>query len=135
MKKLIALYGAANRGKTTTLNILIDLLAVVSEHYNIEKNYDSKAVFVINSKTIGVCTPGDNQEEIKNNIEFFEENECEIIITATRTKGEGVNELEKFTKKQGSEIEWILKEDKPKLNGLVAADIFRRIINEINPKG
>lgn len=134
MKKIIALYGAANKGKTTTLNILVDLLAVVSDCYNIERHYDSKAMFVINNKNIGVCTSGDNQEEIKNNIEFFYKNECEIIITATRTKGEGVSELEKFTKKQGIEIDWIMKENNLELNGLVAADIFRRIINEIYPK-
>lgn len=134
MKKIIALYGAANKGKTTTLNILVDLLAVVSDYYNIERYYDSKAMFVINKKNIGVCTPGDNQEEIKKNIDFFNKNECEIIITATRTKGDGVTELEKFTKKQGIEIDWIIKENNPELNGLVAADIFRRIINEIYPK-
>ncbi len=60
-----------NRGKTTSLNILVYLLAIASDCYNIEKNYDSKAMFVINNKNIGVCTSGDNQKEIKNTIEFF----------------------------------------------------------------
>lgn len=87
MKKVIALYGAANRGKSTTLNILMDLLVEVSDYCNLEKNCDGKGLFVIKNKTIGVCTSGDNQEEIKNNIEFFKKNECEIIVTSTRTKG------------------------------------------------
>lgn len=34
MKKIIALYAAANRGKTTVLNKLINLLSNVAEYYD-----------------------------------------------------------------------------------------------------
>ena len=89
---------------------------------------------MINGIKIGVCTPGDNQIEIKENIKFFTENECEIIVTATRTKGSSVDEIEVFKNEHNAELVWIEKEDNPDLNKLVAADIFRRIIDEVHPK-
>ena len=53
MKKIFGLWGATNRGKTTTLNLLIDLLSKDSETYDNHKTYDSKAWFVINEIKIG----------------------------------------------------------------------------------
>ena len=53
MKKIFGLWGATNRGKRTTLNLLIDLLSKVSDSYDIHKTYDSKAWFVINEIKIG----------------------------------------------------------------------------------
>ena len=134
MKKIFGLWGTENRGKTTTLNILVDLLSHVSDTYDIHKTYDTKSCFLINGIKIGVCTPGDNQIEIKENIKFFTENECEIIVTATRTKGGSVDELALFKNEHNAELIWIEKKDNPNLNKLVAADIFRRIINEVYPK-
>lgn len=131
MKKIFGLWGAANRGKTTTLNILVDLLSQVADSYSVQRFYESRAWFLINGIKIGVCTPGDNQTEIKENIKFFTENECEIIVTATRTKGGSVDELALFKNKHNAELIWIEKKDNPNLNKLVAADIFRRIINEV----
>lgn len=134
MKKIFGLWGAANRGKTTTLNILVDLLSQVSDSYSVQRFYESRAWFLINGIKIGVCTPGDNQTEIKENIKFFTKNECEIIVTATRTKGGSVDEVEFFKNEHNAELVWIEKEDNPDLNKLVAGDIFRRIIDEVYPK-
>lgn len=134
MKKIFGLWGAANRGKTTTLNILVDLLSQVSYSYSVQRFYESRAWFLINGIKIGVCTPGDNQTEIKENIKFFTKNECEIIVTATRTKGGSVDEVEFFKNEHNAELVWIEKEDNPDLNKLVAGDIFRRIIDEVYPK-
>ncbi len=134
MRKVFALYAPANHGKTTTLNILIDLLCIVADSYNVWRDREGWGWFVINGVTVGVCTPGDNQDVIKNNIRYFNENGCEIVVTASRSKGGGVKEIEKLEKKEKAELEWIEKEDSQKLNKLIASDIFRKILNEVYPK-
>ena len=48
MKKIFGLWGAANRGKTTTLNILVDLLSLASDSYSVQRFYESRACFEIN---------------------------------------------------------------------------------------
>lgn len=35
MKKIFGLWGAANREKTTSLNILVDLLSLVADSYSV----------------------------------------------------------------------------------------------------
>ena len=129
MEKIFALYASSNKGKTTTLNILIDLLAVVSDKYNIWREYEGWAWFIIKNKTISVCTSGDNANTVKNNIKDYKD--CDIFISDSRTKGGSVNEIEKLSKSENLKIEWIEKEDNPKKNKEIAADLFRRIMNEL----
>lgn len=62
IEKLISLYGRQNIGKSTTLNVLIKLLTLVSDSYEIEKEYDGNATFIFNENIICVCTAGDNEE-------------------------------------------------------------------------
>lgn len=71
MEKIIALYGKPKIGKTTTLNILIDMLRIVSSSYEIEKEYDGRATFKFAKKTISVCTPGDDVGTIKKIASIF----------------------------------------------------------------
>lgn len=132
MQKIIALYAPANKGKTTTLNILIDLLSIVSSECNVWKTKEGWGWFVINDKVVGVCTPGDNQTVIKENIDYFNKNECDIVVTATRTKGCTVKELEKLEKKEKCPIEWIKKEDDENKNKIIASEIFRKVLDEID---
>ena len=86
MEKIIALYGKPKIGKTTTLNILIDMLRIVSSSYKIEKEYDGRATFKFAKKTISVCTPGDDVGTIKKNCEYFSEHKCDIAVTANCNK-------------------------------------------------
>ena len=48
MRKIIALYASANKGKTSTLNILIDLLTLVSSESNVWKSNEGWGWFKIN---------------------------------------------------------------------------------------
>lgn len=129
MEKIFALYASSNKGKTTTLNILIDLLAVVSDKYNIQREHDGWAWFIINNKTVSVCTSGDNAITVKNNIRDYKD--YNIFVSASRTRCGSVNEIEKLAKSEGIDIEWIEKEDNSKKNKEIAANLFRRIMNEI----
>ena len=102
-KVIIALYGPENTGKTTTLNFLIELLG------GIKRNGDQRVRLTYREKKIAITTYGDDKWQLQRNVAFFDGESCDIYVTATRTSGGSVVELEKFEKKIGVEIIWISK--------------------------
>lgn len=131
MEKIIALYAASNRGKTTTLKILIELLALVSEYYCVWEGSDAWGRFVINGKKVSVCTSGDTGDIVKENIENYKD--CDIFISASRTKGGTVNEIERLAEEESVEIDWIKKDNDESKNKLLAADLFRKVLDLVYP--
>ena len=113
--KVICLYGRASSGKTSTLNILIKQLEkggakIISQ----EKQYleDQRVSLKFNEKTVTITTGGDYAETIKENFEFALSQKCDLWITATRTSGNTVKEIENihiptdWIKKSIIECEW-----------------------------
>lgn len=131
-KVIIALKGIGGKGKTTTLNLLIDKL---NEQYSgiffhpnsrqksasakirklgesdndLIKRVDRYFYCSINGIWVGINTEGDNQKEIEKNINILLEKGCSIIVTATRTKGDGKKAVENFSIKNKFKIEWVNK--------------------------
>ena len=123
MKKIIALQGKNSKGKSTTLKIFLkeilnkysitaveyelknltqvgilnsDHLETEIANENVALNTNSSvqnhtAIFEINSKKIGLTTYGDTQWHITHALDCL--NDCDIIICACRTKGDGYNYL------------------------------------------
>lgn len=119
MKKIIALYRSAETGKTSTLNLLIELLdknKKVEEERLIE---DRRVSISYGSKKIAVTTWGDNGFELKENIKFFEKENCDILVTATRTRGETTGILNDYAKEIDTDIIWIEKNISAKLEELI----------------
>ncbi|WP_040598223.1 hypothetical protein [Alloprevotella rava] len=119
MKKIIALYRSAETGKTSTLNLLIELLdknKKVEEERLIE---DRRVSISYGSKKIAVTTWGDNGFELKENIKFFEKENCDILVTATRTRGETTEILNDYAKEIDTDIIWIEKNISAKLEELI----------------
>ncbi len=131
MKKIIVLYATANRGKTTTLKILMELLASVSESYNVWQEADAWGWFVINGKTVSVCTSGDDESAAKDNIKNYKD--CDVFLSASRTRGGSVTAIEKFAEKEQVEIDWVEKIDDESKNKLIAADLFRKVLDLVCP--
>lgn len=132
--KVIALYGVANTGKTTTLNLLYNL---INPDTPITDRKDHRRSFTYKGKTIFIATPGDNKAEIDENIKRARKANCDILVTASRTWGQTVTELENFSKN----IRWIKKNVGHKRQDLVneaqALDlqaIIDEVINELNAK-
>lgn len=132
--KVIALYGVANTGKTTTLNLLYNL---INPDTPITDGKDHRRSFTYKGKTIFIATPGDNKAEIDENIKRARKANCDILVTASRTWGQTVTELENFSKN----IRWIKKNVGHKRQDLVneaqALDlqaIIDEVINELNAK-
>ena len=90
VRKAIALYGAAQRGKTPTLNMLIDDLKSAASRVVcevcIQGCNDRRCCVVYNEVIVGVGTGGDDGNAVHENIQYFENHNCEIVFLATRTK-------------------------------------------------
>ena len=132
--KVIALFGKGGIGKTTTLNLLNNL---INPDNPITDGKDHRRTFTYKGKTISITTPGDNETEVKKNIQYVQDKNCDILVTASRTWGQTVTELENFSKN----IRWIEKNVGHKRQDLVneaqAADlqaIIDEVINELNAK-
>lgn len=95
----IALYGAANTGKTKTLNILIDLLveAAVGPNeglvvevrcgYNPDtKTGDRRVVVRVFGKTVSVSTGGDDSQTVQAGIDFAKRHNADIYVAAVHKR-------------------------------------------------
>ena len=100
--KVIALYGVANTGKTTTLNLLHNL---INPDKPITDGKDHRRSFTYKNKTIFIATPGDNEAEIDENIKRARKANCDILVTASRTRGYG----RKLLREQFKDIHFIKK--------------------------
>lgn len=104
MMKIIALYAAANSGKTTTLQKVISYFKP-----KLEINGDQRVVIEIQNMKVAVTTFGDDADEIKQNFVFAQQNHCEVLLTASRSKGGSVTMLYEIQKECSLEIDWIKK--------------------------
>lgn len=119
MKKIIALYRCAKTGKTSTLNLLIELLDKNKEVEEARLTEDRRVSIFYSNKKIAVTTWGDNGFELKENIKFFKKENCDILVTATRTRGETTEILNDYAKEINTEIIWIEKNISAKLEELI----------------
>lgn len=103
MKKIIGLYGRANSGKTTTLNLLIELLGDLGQGDNPVTIDDYRG------KKIVITPGGDETDVIKENIKSFKKAEGDILVTATRTSRQTTICLSNYARKNLVEIIWIKK--------------------------
>ncbi len=119
MKKIIALYRRAETGKTSTLNLLIELLDKNEKAEENRLTKDRRVSISYGSKKIAVTTWGDNEVELKENIKYFEKEDCDILVTATRTRGETSEILNDYAKEINTEIIWIEKNLSASLEELI----------------
>ena len=112
MKKIVALKGSANKGKSETLRIVIQKL---KEKYSSASytpceldDKDEKCVFEnLKGMKIGIETQGDPGYRLPKSLQDFAQKKCNIIICACRTKGSTVNAIELY--KNNYEIAYIKK--------------------------
>lgn len=109
--KIIAIKGRGNCGKSETLGI--HLRRILKERNGIpykECWKDTRESIDVNGKVIDICPPGDNADEVKANISFVEKHPCDVVFTATRTRGGSWNTLKEYATEKRTELIEIWKE-------------------------
>ncbi|MCY1662142.1 hypothetical protein [Chryseobacterium sp. SL1] len=137
MKTIIGLYESGEKGKTSTLNMLIYMLEMATigtpRNHNILNN--RQAVFKINNLIVGIGTQGDDWDGVDNNCNFFDANHCDLVFCATRKKSDSgsVQRLEQYAVQHGIPVTWIRKnitnnpQNENNMNFQQALDLFNLI--------
>lgn len=103
---VIALWGRSKVGKTSTLNIVINILinelgARKRAEYIAYNKVDTRVVLEINGKIIVVFTGGDDRRIMEENFSFVETQQYDLLIFACRSKGASCHSIEqRFSKEQ-----------------------------------
>lgn len=107
MIKIIALWGHANCGKFTTLNILKDKLRQHGKSLAVnDHDGERQELFRYCDTLVCVAPGGDNGWVTCNNIKYFKESGCDIAVSASRSKGAPVDDLDSFAKECGLNVRW-----------------------------
>ena len=108
MKKVIALRGCSNIGKSNTIKKSYELLS--TKYPNAGKDHeisdvDIRVILTIHGVKVGIESQGDPGGRLAKSLRLFVNFGCKVIVCATRTRGQtvdAVNELE-----SSYEILWI----------------------------
>lgn len=113
MHAIIGLYRKGQTGKTETLNLLIDLLEASATASPLPSpqpvGRDRRKVVRWSGLTVGVCTAGDNEEQVRENRDFFERNGCDVGVTAARSWGRTHWVMHDYAKRRGARMIWVEK--------------------------
>lgn len=93
-KKIFAVRGLSNSGKSTTIRLVYDSLVAtykISEQQGTILRKDIYIILSINGVTIGLASKGDPSTELGKRLSALKNAGCQIIICATRTRGETVD--------------------------------------------
>lgn len=114
-KLIIALYNRGTTGKSTTIKKVYEKLKSgfpeISMYTYYNNNLDQGDISImlfIKNILIGIESQGDPGSRVLRSIPTFVENNCDIILCATRTRGETVKVVQLYEKE--FEIKWIKKE-------------------------
>ena len=111
MKRIIALYGHAECGKSATINFLREMIlrggVIISSnpHYEGEK----RETFLYKEQVICLCPGGDDLATVQGNFAYVASKNADIIITASRTRGETIKEVIRQAHKYDIDVEWFRK--------------------------
>jgi hypothetical protein len=134
MKRAIALKGRANSGKTYTISKVYELLkakypAFKEEDFKI--TVDIRVILIINGFRIGIESQGDPDSRLEKSLNLFIKKECDVIVCATRTRGQTVEAVEKLSK-FGYDFKWfeqnyVKPADQDKKNLAMAKEITKEV--------
>lgn len=104
-KVIICLYAPANKGKTSTIRKVYELLGGKKEV--LESSYEISDVVMRGNIKIGCESLGDPDSDQKEWLEELLKKQCDIIVTASRTKGDTVGNVDALAEQYEYSIKWI----------------------------
>lgn len=140
--RILSLNGRPECGKTNTLKMVCNRLSDKYEVVNkTECGQDLRMTFRVDDVIVSVCTGGDSVEIIQGNIAYYVEQECNLAISANRSKAGPKWEIEGFAQSNGYDIKEIMMPYAEflgrttgmiKVEELVAEFIFKQIIKYVS---
>lgn len=111
MKKIvIAIWGEASQGKSSSIREIASSIPArfpgSSVNYLIQGNVDIKAIAQVNGIKVGIESQGDPSSRLRQSLAEFLADGCEIIICATRTRGDTVNAVNELFTNHRYDIVW-----------------------------
>lgn len=105
--RIIGLFGHGECGKSETLNVLKELLRENGKSISAKPHpwCEKPETFEYKGQVISVAPGGDDRKKLRENIQYFKAKKCDVAISSTRYKGGSVEELQKYAKSEGVEIE------------------------------
>lgn len=108
--RVISLFGRGNIGKTRCLGHLINLIHRETKGCNyLFEGHDARITLDYLGQRISICTWGDNKHEEQLNIDKIQQDNPDIAVVATRTKGDTVELVERFCKERNCPLKWVEK--------------------------
>jgi hypothetical protein len=109
--RIIGLYGHANCGKSATLNMLKEMLRCAGKSISTvpHPNSDIPETFEYKGKIICVAPGGDTRAIVESNCRYFKLKNCDVAISATRTRWGSADALNEFAESEGVKVDWVPK--------------------------
>ena len=99
-KKVLALKGKANVGKSETIKNVFEQLKSkyksATTKYEKISSTDVRVILTINGKKIGIESQGDIGDILRKSFSLFTNEKCIIIICATRSRGKTVEAVKEL---------------------------------------
>jgi hypothetical protein len=135
LKKVFALRGKSNVGKSQTIRTVVEMLnakhpSATIEHEKATK-IDIRVVLTINNLKIGIESKGNpNSRLIKESLDLFVKIGCDLIICATRTSGATVGAVDELA---GFDVEWLDQREQSRVTEQVLGNIAmaRQIVEKV----
>ena len=140
-KTIIAVYGSAQEGKSSTIKkvcqkLIANFPDAIASDLAIDYSADISVTIIIGNIKIGIESQGDPSTGLLERLDKLAIDGCDIIICATRRRGETTNAVGEVAEKYNYNMIWLSsyfsQKDSPKpLNSLLLNDIAAKSIIEI----
>ena len=131
-KTIIALYGRANEGKSSTLINLYNLMGGETTT-NIN---DISISLIYQDNKIAFISQSDPTEEIFETFEFdlrtFLTNNCKIVFVTSRTRGKIVHLIDELANEFNYNVIWLSTSFSPHLNTTILNDLHANYLLDLS---